>query len=445
MTTEASTENIGAAPLAEDAERPALRVRGLTKHHNMVFRSGSRLGAFLYGNLQDRRNVRRFLALDDVSFDLRPGRMMVLVGDNGAGKSTLLQTVAGITNPDAGAVEVNGRLSALLELGFGFHPDLNGYENCYLQGAILGMPRSEIEQRLPEIMRFAGIGEAMDRPVRHYSNGMFARLAFSLSAHVDPDLLLIDEILAVGDPGFQERCIQHIQRMRENGVAVLLVTHSLAMVSIMADDALWLEKGRVVRQGPAREVIREYKRTVNERRFDRGEEHESEFNATHLHSNPLKTRRRELVNRVRSSFEGEIKAVRLLDGEGRPYDKRAPFGDLTVEANYDVPQPVEGMFLKCQLINQDGWVVSQSCSPPVEEIDGWPRTGQVRLRFEKLALSDGPYAIVVGFFHPGDESKDIRLCEAQAALEIVPGYVPQDGIFCFLRSKTAQRSVIDEK
>jgi ABC-type polysaccharide/polyol phosphate transport system ATPase subunit len=219
---------------------------------------GSKL---LRNHLEDRfrrRERQVFYALRDVSFRLEPGESMAIVGGNGAGKSTLLSLVAGLSFPNEGRVAVNGRVAALLELGSGFHPELSGAENVRLNAALLGMSRKRTEACFAAIVEFSEIGEFIDEPLRTYSSGMVMRLAFSVAVHVDPDILIIDEVLAVGDQGFQAKSFERICELRRAGKSLLFVSHVATFVSKLCEHALWLDHGRMMQIGPPDEVLRAY-------------------------------------------------------------------------------------------------------------------------------------------------------------------------------------------
>jgi len=211
-------------------------------------------------------NRREFWALRDVSFCLRRGEAFGIVGGNGAGKSTMLKLLTGIMRPTAGRLRVVGRLSALIEVSAGFHPDLTGRENIYLNGAILGMTREEIRRRFDDIVAFSGLEEFLDTPVKRYSSGMFARLGFSVAAHVDPDVLLVDEVLSVGDHLFQQKCIDRMNAVIHSGATVVFVSHNLQALSTLCPRSLLLERGRVQMIGPTGEVIRTYLRRGQQER-----------------------------------------------------------------------------------------------------------------------------------------------------------------------------------
>jgi len=201
---------------------------------------------------------REFWALQDLSFEVKAGECFGIIGSNGAGKSTALKLLSKVMTPTKGRLAVNGRLSALIEVSAGFHPDLTGRENIFLNGAILGMGRREIQSKLDQIIDFSGIAEFIDTPVKRYSSGMFARLGFSVAAHVDPDVLIVDEVLSVGDSAFQQKCIERMREIVNSGAAVLFVSHNLKVVAEFCDTCLLLEKGRMVATGKPEEVIATY-------------------------------------------------------------------------------------------------------------------------------------------------------------------------------------------
>src|SRR5213080_1227184 len=199
-----------------------------------------------------------FWALKDVSFEINRGEVVGIIGRNGAGKSTLLKILSRITEPTEGEIEIAGRVGSLLEVGTGFHPELTGRENVYLNGAILGMKRSEIDRRFDEIVAFSEIERFLETPVKHYSSGMYARLAFSVAAHLEPEILLVDEVLAVGDAAFQKKCLGKMGQVSRAGRTVLFVSHNMAAVQQLTDNCILLDKGHLTAYGPSAEVIGQY-------------------------------------------------------------------------------------------------------------------------------------------------------------------------------------------
>lgn len=212
----------------------------------------------LFRRARDLRSIDTFWALRDVSFTVEAGRMLGIVGGNGAGKTTLLHLIGGLGRPDEGTLGVRGRVVGLLELGAGFHPDLTGRENAFVNGVIAGLTRAEMAERFDSIVAFAGLEEFIDSPLRTYSNGMRMRLGFAIIAHTTPDVLLIDEVLAVGDLAFQKKCAERISRFKSEGCAIVFVSHDLVQVSRMCDEALWLCDGEVATHGTPDEVMESY-------------------------------------------------------------------------------------------------------------------------------------------------------------------------------------------
>ncbi|AUN95746.1 ABC transporter ATP-binding protein [Pseudazoarcus pumilus] len=236
-----------------------LHVESLSKSYRIFESPRARLKYLLSPRALAPRLHR---ALDDVSFSLEPGQCLGVVGDNGAGKSTLLKLIAGAISPSSGRVVREGRLTAILELGAGFHPEFSGRENIRFAGALIGIPADEMRLREPEILDFAEIGDAIDRPVKTYSSGMAVRLAFALVTSVEPDILIIDEALAVGDQHFQRKCIERIESFRRRGCTILFCSHSMYHVRRLCDRAVWLREGRVAATGATEAVVSEYEAWV---------------------------------------------------------------------------------------------------------------------------------------------------------------------------------------
>lgn len=242
---------------------PVVSVRGVGKTFRIFDRPAQRLLQPLFNRLRwlvglPPRHARLFTALDGVSFDILPGETVGIIGRNGSGKSTLLQILVGTLQASHGAVSVQGRVSALLELGAGFNPEFSGRENVNLAGAIIGLSPAEMAALMPEIEKFADIGEFIEQPVKTYSSGMYVRLAFSVAIHVAPDILVVDEALAVGDTAFQTKCLTRIRRMQSEGVSIILVTHSTNTLLEYCDRGIYLRHGKIQLDGPCREVVKRY-------------------------------------------------------------------------------------------------------------------------------------------------------------------------------------------
>lgn len=234
----------------------AVQIDGVSKKFRLYRERNQTLKSAI---MRGRTSVHEdFWALEDVSFNVPAGSTFGLVGRNGSGKSTLLKCLAKIYYPDKGSIKTHGRLAALLEVGTGFHPELSGRENVFLNGSILGMSRREVDAKLGEIVEFADIEKFIDQPVKTYSSGMYVRLGFSVAIHVDPDILIVDEILAVGDSDFQLKCLQKFVDFRAAGKTVILVSHSMAMVRDMCDQAAWISGGKLMQVGDSGSTIDAY-------------------------------------------------------------------------------------------------------------------------------------------------------------------------------------------
>lgn len=242
----------------------AIRVVGLSKCFHIYESPSHRLQQFIFPRLDrllrrdPRAYYREFWALQDVSFEVRKGETVGIVGKNGAGKSTLLQILTGTLAPTTGSVEVSGRIAAMLELGAGFNPEFTGRENVFLNGALIGMTREEVGARLDDILAFADIGDFIDQPVKTYSSGMFVRLAFAIQANVDPEILIVDEALAVGDAQFVHRCMYRFHQLQEAGTTILFVSHDASAVKRLCDRALWFKGGRLAASGDSAAVVDAY-------------------------------------------------------------------------------------------------------------------------------------------------------------------------------------------
>jgi ABC-type polysaccharide/polyol phosphate transport system ATPase subunit len=320
-------------------------------------------------------------ALRDVSFTVHRGEAVAFVGANGAGKSSLLKLVSGILAPTEGVVTVDGRLSGLLELGAGFHPDLTGRENIYLNGSILGLDRRELDRLFPTIVRFAELETFIDMPIKHYSSGMYMRLGFSVAIHAQPDILLVDEVLAVGDAAFQAKCMNRIVDLKKRGMTILLVSHDLESVRKLCDQAIWLEQSRVQASGSPHQVIARYLDHVAQREFeqrgqgtgdreegtgDRSQGPETESGASSLleeggigsdgtgvDQSPVSNLQSSLAVRW-GTREVEITGVEFLGGDGQPRDAFDTGETLVARIHYMAHQPVAHPMIGIAIHDEDG-------------------------------------------------------------------------------------------
>jgi ABC-type polysaccharide/polyol phosphate transport system ATPase subunit len=242
----------------------AVSAHGVSKRFRLYHeRNQSLKAAFMRGR---RAKYDEFWALRDVELDIEAGKTFGLIGHNGSGKSTLLKCLAGILVPDAGAISTTGKVSALLELGAGFHPELTGRDNVYLNGSILGLSKKQIDRQFDGIVDFAGLEPFIDTPVKNYSSGMYVRLGFSVAINVDPDILMVDEVLAVGDESFQRKCMEKFEEFRRAGKTVVLVSHALGSMRSMCDEVAWLDHGKLLAVGKPSDVVDEYQGASHEDR-----------------------------------------------------------------------------------------------------------------------------------------------------------------------------------
>ncbi|MBE9070683.1 ABC transporter ATP-binding protein, partial [Leptolyngbya cf. ectocarpi LEGE 11479] len=242
------------------ADDTAISLTNVSKVFKQYHRPVDRLKELL---LPGKQKATEFWALQDINLEIPKGETVGIIGRNGSGKSTLLQIIAGTLRPTTGNLQVNGRVSALLELGSGFNPEFTGRQNVFFNGRILGLSQEEIQNRFEEIEAFADIGKFIDQPVKTYSSGMFVRLAFAVAINVEPDILIVDEALAVGDEIFQRKCFAQINRLQSNGVTVLFVSHSSSLVVNLCKSALWLDYGKTLFKGDAKIVVDQYQRMIN--------------------------------------------------------------------------------------------------------------------------------------------------------------------------------------
>ena len=358
----------------------------------------------LLSQFRYRQSRKYFWSLKDVSFVLPRGKMLGVIGRNGAGKSTLLRLIGGIERPDEGRVSVNGRVGGLLELGAGFHPDLTGRENVFTSGIVRGFTRREIQERFDAIVTFSELETSIDKPMRTYSSGMQMRLGFSVAMHTQPDLLLIDEVLAVGDMAFQRKCLDAVSGFREQGGTIIVISHDLAILDTTCDLAIWLSSGKIVASGPAAAIAEQYSTFMEEetRRRTREETFRRTRNAS-MAQNKEQARSNQVglqlgKNRL-GSQETSIDQVRIITDSGE-YDGEIASGDsLSVELTYSVRNPVDSPVFGVTILHEDGRI----CYNISTEGDGLKFTrltgpGRVAAHIGNLTLDPGPYFIDVGVY-----------------------------------------------
>jgi rfaE bifunctional protein nucleotidyltransferase chain/domain len=384
--------------------------------------------ALLTGSLlSDLSPDQTFTALDGVSFDVPRGATFGVIGENGSGKSTLLKLMAGITPPTRGTLAVDGRISALIELGAGFHPEISGRENVAINGIMLGLSRREVEDRFDAIVAFAELQDFIDAPVKTYSSGMYMRLGFAVAIHVDPDVLLIDEVLAVGDEAFTRKCLDKIGEFRRRGKTIVLVTHSLGLVEKMCDEALWLRQGRLVDQGDPRRVVDAYLTYVAG-----GEE------ALLAKDQPAAPAAGEpaAAHGYREgrwgSREIEITSVRLLDDRGKARHVYVPGEDLTVALEVRAAEEVRDFVFGVGLFTADGVQVYGTNTHLEEHVPRLARgSGEVALTLRDLRLVEGTYLLDVAAHRrdgtPYDYLRGLHSFRVKSRVKDVGVYRPHHG------------------
>ena len=369
--------------VAGSLKESAVSVESVSKRFRLYHERNQSLKAAL---MRKRRAVvEEFWALQDVSFEVPEGTTFGLIGENGSGKSTLMKCMARILRPDSGSLTVRGKVSALLELGAGFHPELSGRENVYLNGSILGISQKDLNRKFDEIVDYAGIGDFIDQPVKNYSSGMYVRLGFSVAINVDPDVLLVDEVLAVGDEAFQRKCGEKFAELREQGKTIVLVSHSMVAVHNLCDKVAWLDHGRVKMLDSARKVVDEYTGTVQvdtKADGDRG-------------------------NRW-GSGEGKLEAVELLDAGGAVTAQVRTGDAVTVRLHYRLTQPIERPVFGLNILTIDGTQVSgPNTRDNTYEIPRLEGEGHLDLHIDRLLLVPGTYDVTAAIYdhavlHPYD-------------------------------------------
>lgn len=342
------------------------------------------------------RQVKLFHALDDVCFDIAAGETVGIIGRNGSGKSTLLQILVGTLQANSGSVTVNGRVSALLELGAGFNPEFSGRDNVYLAGAIIGLSAADMSRLMPQIEKFADIGEFVDQPVKTYSSGMYVRLAFSVAIHVSPDILVVDEALAVGDTAFQTKCLTRIRRMQSEGVSIILVTHSTNTLLEYCDRGIYLRRGKVVVDGACRDVVKRYADDLVD------EEGGAVIYSDTAPQDSDQSASTELAGVVvddHALAASEITDVSILDADGEPHTTFSHGDDVVVRVAIRVRRRIEQPCYGIQLKSVDdialwaGTTQNMSLAPdptePGEYVFSWRLTLNVTGNRYVLALGVG--------------------------------------------------------
>ncbi len=338
----------------------------LTDKFRSLFRSGTL-----------RTDKEEFRALDDVSFSVEAGDRLGIIGRNGAGKSTLLKVLSRITEPSAGRVTIDGRVASLLEVGTGFHPELTGRENIFLNGSILGMSRAEITAKFDEIVAFAEVERFLDTPVKRYSSGMYVRLAFAVAAHLEPEILIVDEVLAVGDAAFQRKCLGKMEDVSGQGRTVLFVSHNMEAVQRLCNKGLLLHKGKLEASGTMGQVVDQYLLS--------NAQGEGRFTIQEPESH--------------SKMPGVVEEISILDGHGKPNGEIPVGGPWEVAARFRMNRDQQGVVVGCGLVSALGMPLRTVWTSPQDLREG---RHEARFTMGDIRFAPGLYHLVIGLSSDGN-------------------------------------------
>lgn len=378
----------------------AISVRNLTKTYRLFGHPGDRIKQFF--SLGLKQYHREFTALKDVSFDIKKGETVGIIGRNGSGKSTLLQLVCGILKPTSGTVVVQGRVSALLELGAGFNPEFTGRENVYFQGALLGSTQAQMEERFDDIAAFADIGEFIDQPVRTYSSGMFVRLAFAVATSVSPNVLIVDEALGVGDTAFQHKCRIRMREMAEAGATLLVVSHDRTTITGLCDHCMLLDQGSIVMSGLPADVFDYYHALLATKKTGQLASRQVDFGR---------------LQTISGSGEAKVEAIRIFDSKLQEYLTTIEVGDdvvfeFVVAVKHEIPRLVLGFTIRDGFgqtvfgTNTNSYAISQE-TPQISR--------KYRFRFAfKAMLGVGSYTISTALVSTNDRFTNNYECRELA-------------------------------
>lgn len=355
-----------------------------------------------------------FWAIRDINFEIRRGEVVGIIGRNGAGKSTLLKVLSRITEPSAGRVTLRGRVASLLEVGTGFHPELSGRENIYLNGAILGMTRAEIKQKFDEIVAFAEVEQFLDTPVKRYSSGMYVRLAFAVAAHLEPEILIVDEVLAVGDAEFQKKCLGKMNDVARDGRTVLFVSHNMGTIKNLCERCILLDRGALVAQSSTHEIIERYENQSL-----------ALFNRTDLPKGVL------YASEPKDADSFGITEVRMADAQGAPIVQARSLSDITLSIGFHSPKAQRNGSVALFIKSPNGMTMLRFATRPDSSFDMDFKLGanEISCRINKLPLPPGEYILSVGLAIPMKEWLHLKdeLCTFEVGFNDIhrSGFVPE--------------------
>lgn len=364
----------------------AIEVNNITKSFKVYLDRSNNIKDFMIH--RNRRRYEKRQVLKGISFEVKKGEAIGLIGRNGCGKSTTLKLLTRIMYPDSGDIKIKGRVSSLIELGAGFHPDMSGRENIYINASIFGLSKKEIDKRVEDIIEFSELRDYIDNPVRTYSSGMYMRLAFSVAINVDADVLLIDEILAVGDTNFQEKCFKKMKEIKDKGTTIVIVSHSLGQIEAICDRTIWIEKGLIKAEGDTRKVHREYLEYMG-----------AEKNKKNAEDDKKKQEEQQLEKTENTKREGNHKvifqSIRVLNSNLEEQQQFAMGDDILFEATYKVNEPIKNAYFAIDIIREYDYIYCYATNTKFEP--GEPvninKDGKVLFRLKNVLLMEHKYFI----------------------------------------------------
>ena len=372
-------------------EENAIEVRDVTKTFKVYYDKGTELKEKLLFWKRNRYENR--VVLDHISFEVKKGEAIGLVGKNGCGKSTTLKMLTRIIYPNSGEIEMCGRVSSLIELGAGFHPDMSGRENIYTNAAIFGLTKKEIDERLEEIIAFSELEEFIDNPVRTYSSGMYTRLAFSVAINVDADILLIDEILAVGDANFQAKCFNKLREIKARGTTIVIVSHSLGQIEQICDRSIWICEGKIAMEGRPKEVHLEYLDYMNTQRIDQQEKERLRLQKLELQNMQAEEEKKRKAKIKRyGSEDAKFTQIKMLDADGKEQTTFRTGEKMVLDLSYHVEKKVTDAVFGYGIFRSDGlWVYGTNTR--IDRVDNFDidKDGRFVITMPELNLIPGQY------------------------------------------------------
>ena len=372
----------------------AIEVKNVKKKFKVYFDKGSQLKERIL--FRNRNRYEERWVLDDVSFEVKQGEAIGLIGHNGCGKSTTLKLLTRIMYPDSGSIELRGRVSSLIELGAGVHPDMSGRENIYTNASIFGLTKKEIDERLDDIIEFSEMEPFLDNPVRTYSSGMYMRLAFSVAINVNADILLIDEILAVGDVNFQAKCFNKLREIKAQGTTIVIVSHSMGQIEQICDRSIWIHEGKIKAEGNPREIDKDYLDFMGQKRQEIAEQSQKKDEAKTMVVEEIETRAEAEEKKRWGNGRARFREVCM---SGKQSDRQRVFAteeSVKIRMNYKVKQKVQDAVFGIGIFRDDG-VQCYGTNTRIEQFKRFDldKDGEVVVNIEKLSLLPGKYTLDV--------------------------------------------------